>query len=239
MKARLQDERGLTMVEMMVTMVVGLVIMFAIFGLVDTSTQLSAKTDDRVETTGRARIAMDLITRQIRSQVCQGTGLPALTEGRGDMMEFYASLAPEQTASGSTPPLAIQRRRLTFRPGASGQPGDILEEVWTGTGQRPTVTFPPLESPTTRRVLVTGVTPTGTTPVFRYYRFAVDPALGYAVPTPITTTPLSDSDRARTVQVDVNYTAVGRKTGSNVPLEGTVYVRTSNPTNPNNSPLCL
>jgi hypothetical protein len=88
-------------------------------------------------------------------------------------------------------------------------------------------------------VIAEGVVPSGTTPVFQYYRFQVPAGGGNAVPALVTTTPLDADDLARTVQVGLSFVAVGRRSTTRVDMSSKVYVRTSNPTNPDNSPLCL
>jgi prepilin-type N-terminal cleavage/methylation domain-containing protein len=234
--SRVRDERGFTIVELLTAIGIGTIVLMAVLTLLDTSVKISAKTTDRTETTARGRSAMDVITRQLRSQICQGTGQPALTAAGPTSMTFYASLAPEQASvDGKTPPLVVQQRRLTYRSATR----DILEEVWTGTGVRPTVTFP--AQPTSSRILISRVDPTGDTPVFRYYRFAVAAGDTVARPTLIATTPLVASDLARTVQIDVNFTVTGARRSApvKIDLSNTVFVRTSSPTNPSNSPLCL
>lgn len=62
---------------------------------------------------------------------------------------------------------------------------------------------------------------------------------GTARPTRITTTPLAADDLARTIQVGFNFVAVGGRATTRLAMASRVYVRTSNPTNPDNSPLCL
>jgi type II secretory pathway pseudopilin PulG len=224
--SRLRDEAGFTLAELLVAMTVGILVLFALIGLLDTSTRLSASTVDRVETSARARLAMDLLTRQVRSQLCLGTDLPALTAATPTSMTFYGSIAPEAS------PLIVQRRTLTYDPATKR----LLQTVWTGAGARPNVTF---DTAPQSSVIAEGIIPDGTAPIFEYYRFQV-PAVGAAArPALITTTPLGTDDLASTVQVGFNLVAVGRRPATRVELSSTVYVRTSNPTNPDNSPLCL
>jgi type II secretory pathway pseudopilin PulG len=222
----LRDERGFTIVELLVAAGAGIFVLFALLGLLDTSTKLSATTTDRVQTTGRARLAMDLITRQVRSQLCLGTDLPALTNATPTSMTFYGSLAPEAS------PLIVQRRTLTYDPALKR----IVETVWTGAGVRPNITF---TTPPTVGVVAQDVVPDGTTPIFQYFRFQVPAAGGTARPALITTTPLSTDDLARTIQVGFSFIALGKYPKTRVAVINQVYVRTSNPTNPDNSPLCL
>jgi type II secretory pathway pseudopilin PulG len=224
--SRMRDEAGFTLTELLVAMTVGIGVLFALIGLLDTSTRLSASTVDRVETSSRARQAMDLLTRQVRSQLCLGTDLPALTTATPTSMTFYGSIAPEAS------PLIVQRRTLTYDPATKR----LLETVWTGAGTRPNVTF---DTAPQSSVIADGIVPDGSAPIFEYYRFQVPAAGGSARPTLITTTPLGADDLASTVQVGFNFVAVGRRSTTRVEMSSTVYVRTSNPTNPDNSPLCL
>jgi hypothetical protein len=231
---RLRDEDGFSLPELMLAASLGIIILFAILGLLDATTRLSARTLDRVETTSRLRLAVDRLGSQIRSQVCQGTGLPALTAADGDSMTFYASYAPEQAAGATTsPPLVIQRRQLTYRPATK----DILETVWTGAGVRPALTF---TDPPTSQILVSGVAPVDVaTKVFRYYRFVVPAGSLVARPALITTVPLVAADLARTVQIEISLLGLGQRADTSVSMSSTVFVRTANATNPDNSPLCI
>jgi hypothetical protein len=224
--SRLRGDAGLTIVELLVAMTVGIGVLFALLALLDTTTRLSASTVDRVETASRARLAMDLVTRQVRSQLCLGTDLPALTSASSTSMTFYGSIAPEAS------PLIVQRRTLTYDAATKR----ILETVWTGAGTRPNVTF---DTAPQTSVIAEGIVANGTKPIFEYYRFQVPAGGDTAVPTLIAATPLVADDLARTVQIGFNYVAVGRRSTTRVEMSSTVYVRTSNPTDPNNSPLCL
>jgi hypothetical protein len=141
-------------------------------------------------------------------------------------MTFYGSLAPEAS------PLIVQQRTLTYDATAKW----LIETVLTGAGTRPNVTF---GTPAVTKVIASGIVPDGVNPIFQYYRFQVPAAGGTARPELITTTPLVADDLARTIQVGFNFVAVGQYPATRVAISNRVYVRTSNPTNPDNSPLCL
>ena len=224
--SRLRGETGFTVIELIVALTVGVGVLFALLGLLDTSTRLSASTVDRVETSSRARLAMDLLTRQVRSQLCLGTDVPALTNATPTSMTFYGSIAPEAS------PLIVQRRTLTYDAPAER----LVETVWTGAGTRPNVTF---DTAPQSSVIADGIVPDGSAPIFEYYRFQVPAGGGTARPQLITTTPLVADDLARTIQIGFSFVAVGRRSTTRVDVDSKVYVRTSNPTNPDNSPLCL
>ena len=67
---RLRAEDGFTLPELLVTMAIALIVSLATFSLIEVVMKRSGDIGARVETTQRGRTAMDLITRQLRSQVC-------------------------------------------------------------------------------------------------------------------------------------------------------------------------
>ena len=107
---RLRHESGVTLVELMVAMMIGTMTILAVYGVLDTSIKQSTRIAGRVNATQRGRIAMDTITRQLRSQVCYSATVPALVSGTDDVVRFHADLS-----DGST---AIQQREIAFDPTA-------------------------------------------------------------------------------------------------------------------------
>jgi prepilin-type N-terminal cleavage/methylation domain-containing protein len=198
MRARLADERGFTLVELLAALVVGSIVIFAVFGLLDTAVRLQAKSVDSLDATDRGRIGMDQISQVLASRICLGAQ-PSLVEGRDDRLELYASLAPE---SGAVRVIA-QRRRFSVT--SLG----IREDVWVSSPPAPPPSVPPASTttPTTTRLVVTGVRQTGSTPIFRYY--ANDATTSQ--PTVLLTTPLATADRSRVALIDVTFTASGKR----------------------------
>lgn len=230
MRARMTGEGGHTLVELMVAMVVGVVVLLGAYAILDLSGRLGSRNADRVETVSRGRDSMYRITQQLASQICLGSAVPALTAAQDDQVEFFASIAPP-----SPDRLTVQRRRLTYRPASR----DMLEEVWvaTTTGSNlPNPTRPGdfVATPVTR-VLAKGIAPTGATPVFQYYGFDAAPV----VPDLRFVPPVSTADRARTVRIEVNFTALGTQSRNNTEFHNQIYVRTADPTDPERSPKCL
>ena len=70
MLTRLRQEEGFTLPEMLITIVIGMTITLAGFTLVEVVMQRSGEISARIEAVQSGRSAMDLITRQLRSQVC-------------------------------------------------------------------------------------------------------------------------------------------------------------------------
>lgn len=231
---RIRDERGMTLVEMLVAMVIGNVIMLAAFSLTDASQTASTRIQDRVDAVQRGRTAMEQITQRLRSQTCLGTGLPAMIAADDNTVTFYAELGDET--------FQPEIRRITFLSN-----GSIREEVWTSqTSATPLgFTFPGYPaSPVRTRIVTSGIVHTNSggvdVPYFRYYAFVgTDPA----TPALLLTTPLVQSDAARTVRIVVTYDSRPARTVQDRAVDTTfandVYVRTADPTDPTRSPQCL
>jgi type II secretory pathway pseudopilin PulG len=196
--SRIRDEDGFTLVELLAAMVVGMIVLFAVFGLLDGAVRIHAKTTDQIETTGRGRLAIDLVSQSLGSRICLGE-VPSLVAASATSVEYYASLAPETAGVR----LEAQRRRLTFSGGA------IREEMWTSSPPVSPPDVPPAvdTTPTRNRQLVNGIRQIGTTPVFRYYAYAGNPQR----PTQLLTTPLSTGDLRRAVMIDVSFAARGAR----------------------------
>lgn len=198
MRARLADERGFTLVELLSAIVVGMIVLFAVFALLDTAVGLQAKSIDRIDTTDRGRVAIDRISQGFASRICVGNEA-SLVEADDDHVEFYASLAPENSAVR----LTVQRRRVAVVGTA------IREDVWTSDPPLGPPNLPPANTttPALTREIATGVSTTATTPVFRFY--AKDGTSG--LPTVALATPLSATDLRRAVLIDVTFTADGKR----------------------------
>jgi len=208
-------EDGFTLVELLAAMVVGMIVLFAVFGLLDGAVRIHAKTTDQIETIGRGRLAIDLVSQSLGSRICLGA-VPSLVAASDTSVEYYASLAPETAGVR----LEAQRRRLTFSGGA------IREEVWTSSPPVAPPSLPPASStiPTRTRMVIQRVAPIGTTPIFRYYANQGTPAR----PTLLLATPLSAIDRSRAALIDVGFVARGKR--SDVGTQFTNQILNRSPT---------
>ena len=74
------DERGFTLPELLIAMAIGLIVLLAAFMLLDraVSARPGRRPPGRLQ---RGRLAMELITRQLRSQVCLGDATEPITAG--------------------------------------------------------------------------------------------------------------------------------------------------------------
>jgi prepilin-type N-terminal cleavage/methylation domain-containing protein len=227
---RLRGQHGFTLPELLVAMTIGLMTAFGAYAVLETSMKQSTNVAGRVNATQRGRIAMDVITRQLRSQVCYSATVPALVSGTDDAIKFHVDLT-----DGSTP---IQQREIVF----NNTTKTITERVWPGAGSP--LAFPTM---TVNRQLIGEVArriPSDPTPIFRYYAYnTADPPR----PDLLLTTPLSATDLARVAKIEVGFVAL--PPGERMPANGSlprgasalqneIYVRVADPNDPAPTPTC-
>ena len=230
------EESGFTLPELLTAIVIGMVVLMAAFMLLDRTVASTARVSDRQEAVQRGRLTMELITRQLRSEVCLADDTPILA-GDDNSVTFYANL--------SSNPNSAQKRALRYVAAEKR----IYEDVYTGTGTYPALTFP--ASPTTSKELLRPVAQAdekvGSTmvprPIFRYYRYTPGTTTGALQQV---TAPLTATTAPTVVMINVAFAALPVKKverASDV-KDGTtfasdVFVRLADPTKPTEGPACL
>jgi hypothetical protein len=177
----------------------------------------------------RGRLAMDMLTQELRSQVCleNQAGTAVVPGATANMVEFYSDFS---NGDGQVPPT---KRRLSFDPAT----GDIRTSIFTTTRLEPLPSdFNPTPSETHMRLenAARQLAPDGTTEVdfLRYYAYewVGDPPRAEA--TDRLATPLSANDARRVARIDVSFVAQptgveDRKKG--VDLSDQIVARHSDP----------
>ena len=227
-RLRLSDERGFTLTELLVAITVGLIVLMAAFMVLDRTITASGQIADRTEALQRGRLAMGLISRQLRSQVCVGSTKP-IVAANDTSVTFYGDLS-----DGSQP---IKKRTLTY----SSTTDTITESVVTGTGTYPTLAF---TGTATSLPLLTKVEQImdGSTarPIFRYYGYQTGTTNGTLVQLG---SPLSSTDLGRVAVIKVGLRAFAvrpiSKDADSAVIEDDVYVRVAVPTQLQGAPECI
>ena len=231
-----RSEDGFTLIELLVASLIGVVVLLAAFALLDTTVRGQHRVQERIDAVASGRQAMELLTRQLRSQICLGKDSPSVTEATDTRTTFYASLAP-QGATASTRQV-VQRRTLEFVPdGSAAGTGKIVETVLDSKQPLP---YPDWTGTPVTRTIVTGIAPVAGIPLFQYYKF--DPVTAPNVVK--LTTPVSDTDRALLVRVEVTFDALPSGITADASrvkmrLDSQVTVRTADPNDPTHSPKCI
>jgi prepilin-type N-terminal cleavage/methylation domain-containing protein len=255
----LRREDGFTLTEMLVAMAIAIIVSLAAFSLIEVVMKRTGEIGARVETTQRARTAMDDLTRELRSQVCVVRSDPSLMTSarsiftaKADQVVFFADTADESFKTSADIIPAATLRTLTFNPGANAT-GTITETIRPGVKDTSNpgvdaVTFVSATGEKTRTVLtnieqlkaadnVTDI------PVFRYFTYD----LTVTPPTPTKellpgSGSLTTAQVASIVKIAIAYRvrAVGKVTQRvSTRLQGDVFVRTVDPNIATPKPICL
>ncbi len=191
-RSRLADERGVTLIEMLVGMIVGIVVLGGIVTMMTTTSRSSGRITERVVVNQQARPMMQRIMDELHS-TCVAPGIAPVRGGSSaNEISFI-----HRTGSQVNP--VPDLRRINFSNGA------LTERVYPATGgASPSWTFS--SSPTSTFTMLTGVESAKlgslaqAVPVFRYR--AYEDGVIDTDPLPV---PLSATDAARTVVVDVAF----------------------------------
>jgi prepilin-type N-terminal cleavage/methylation domain-containing protein len=220
-----RDERGVTLIELLATMAIGLVVLFAVLGLMTTMVRSSASSRGREQAVREGRTALDRIGQELRLASCPDSG-SAVISGDGSSVSYYV----ERPQGDYTLAPVVERHTLTYT--ATTQ--RLVLTVSTGTGVPPTWSATPTRQSTvgSRLALV------GTTPFFQYLSYDSPTAPDTSL---IATSPLGASDLPNVAQVRVTFNALpdyGDATAAGSRFESTVVLRTDDPTDEDNTPQC-
>jgi hypothetical protein len=185
-------ERGFTLVELCVTIAIGMTVVLATFALVDVVTHNSARVAARVHANQAARPVLQRLLDDLHS-TCLGPNVaPVLAGSTSSSASFL-----HQTGSSVSP---IPEKQVVALTGTT-----LTETIYPSNGGvAPNWTFS--ATPSSIRQMLTRVgpgavgTPPATVPLFRYY---ADQS-GQIAATPLPT-PLSAADAARADQVSVAF----------------------------------
>lgn len=247
--SRLRREEGFTLPELITTLVMLMIITLAAFALLETAMRRTSDTQARVEANQRGRQALDIITRQLRSQTCipedQSTtalAQPAISVADPNSVTFFVDLSTGNADFDDR----IEKRVLTYNPTAK----TITETRYLTTGVVPVVFR---ATPESTRVLLSNVVPDPTNKnsanvvsVFRYFAFGPGSA-GVAPKTDVELVSPAAADIGRVALVDLAFvTRAGAATAApttipagSLTLHDQVYVRAADPNDPAPYPTCV
>ena len=185
---RLRSQDGFSLTELLVAMIIGMFTLLAAFALIDTTTTRSMQVTGRTDASQRGRLALDQITRALRSQVCVDGAVPVVS-GDGNTITFTADLS----ANGSS-----DRRTITFDPATRR----ITQTVVQGVGSEPNRVFTGASKTT---VLLADVAAEPAKPVFTYW--ADKPNTGGSEVQQLVAMPLAAADLKRVARIDISFVA--------------------------------
>jgi len=190
----LQREHGFTLVETLVAISLGVLVILATFSVLDISLSQSARIADRVDADQRSRLAMEKIMTELHSSCVVAKVQPIEPESTGTKIRFVSHTGSEAYFSGMTlHEISLTGGKLVDTTYPSTSESKEEEAEWTFS-----------KVPSSAVTLLTGVTQTGATPIFQYFKYEGSS---------LSTTPLSTSgsglsktDAEHTAEVTVNFT---------------------------------
>jgi prepilin-type N-terminal cleavage/methylation domain-containing protein len=232
--SRAREQAGFTLVEMLVAaMVLGVVIIGALT-MIEVVLRQGSGVVQRTEAAQRGRLALDQMTRQIRSQVCLNETTKGLVAATPSSLTFYADLG--DGATGSRP----SRRMLEFVSASRS----LRESVWVA---KPNGTYDTNATRTTvllDNVDLTPVDPKNPAgaklPLFGYYAYP-DPLPADPRPDVVLNGTLSPAQTGRVAMVRINVTVRPSKSANasiSTPLRDDIQLRNADPNATTPDPTC-
>ena len=207
----------MTLMELITAISIGMIVLLAMFALLDNTVRMNTGVMSKTDAMQRGRIAMDIMTQELRSQVClENLAGPAIVPGASSTsVEFYSDFSE---GDGTVAPT---KRKLTYNPTT----GNVTTAVYEATRLEPRPgDFHVAPRETLMRLERAGLQRDAggnTIPFLRYYAYRwVDVADGTKRPeaTLLLPTPISAIDARRVARVDV--TLVSQPLGSRDKTKG-------------------
>jgi prepilin-type N-terminal cleavage/methylation domain-containing protein len=207
-RRRMREERGFTLIELMVSAAIGSVIMLVAYGLMDATIRAFGDSTDRTEVASRGRIALDAATQALRSPVCLEPETSAVISADGSSIQFWSDTTGSDFRTGNPQPVV---RELSVAGGV------LTERVRATVGG----------AVTQQRELAAGVSQIGSTPYFRYWKLspATTPPRRADV---AVTTPAAATDLPLIARVSISFQVDPRSGGnakSAAQFQNDVYIR--------------
>lgn len=193
-RIQLADERGTTLVELVVGTAVGMIVLFALTTVIVVSMHASARVSARVHATQKARVALIQVMEQLHSACVTPKVAPIQSGSTGTSLRFTHGSASEESGAALNPTFSV----------ISLTGNTLSQSDYAYLGGTPP-TFSP--TPTRIRQLVTGIAPTPpSSSIFSYHSYSK----GKLVEIPQKTLGVAEASTA--IQVRVAFTAVPNST---------------------------
>jgi Tfp pilus assembly protein PilW len=243
---RARQEGGFSLAELLVSMLAGIVVISALFTIVDTTLHATTRTFTKVDATERSRTTLEQIENELHS-ACVADNVTPIQGGANGSQVSDANNLVFISQYGTAPTPTPVEHKLTFN-ATNGTLTDYTYAV--NGGNAPNWTFSSTPTTTAGTQLLNNVTRSGSTnntPVFQYFAYepytdgsgntdmmlmdgssSVPGTTSLPNPDPLTTTSgLSASDASQTAEVLINLVVGGgaaageRYSGENTNLADT------------------
>jgi prepilin-type N-terminal cleavage/methylation domain-containing protein len=165
-RRRLADERGFTLVELLVTMVAGVVVLLALGTIMDVTLKETSRSFTLVDATDRARPVFEELENELHSACFANQETPIQPGSSPGTLIFLSSYGNAATASDVW-------HEVAYSPAPTSTLTDTTYSVaYSETGGIPTWSRGSLLG---SQILLTNVAQSGSTPVFQYFGYQTAP----------------------------------------------------------------
>lgn len=194
--AKLRDESGTTLVELMVGLMMGMVVLSALTLVVVVVLHGSARVSARVEATQNGRVTLARITEELHSACIYPKLAPVKENSTGTELRFVHAASGEGQAVAPTP----VETRIVYSGGTLTK-----SEYDYASGSAPSWTFATSASSTQQ--LMTDIAPIApSSAIFHYYAYKNGGL------EELSASPLGETNAAKTIQVGIGINASPRNT---------------------------
>jgi prepilin-type N-terminal cleavage/methylation domain-containing protein len=213
----LHDDRGFTLIELLVALVASLMVTFAAFSILDISLSQSTRTADRVSADQRGRVAMEKIILKLHSSCVAPETTPVEVGSEGNKLLIVSQTGSEASFA------QVTLHEISYKE------NKLIDTSYPNTEAKPAPNWEFSTTPSSTQTLLTGVTQSGTTPVFQYFKYE-----GSKLSETPLTGKLSETTAGEVAAITVSFTAAPesghaeRKAGErSVDIANTVILRLS------------
>jgi prepilin-type N-terminal cleavage/methylation domain-containing protein len=177
----LRDERGYTMIELLIAMSMGTLVAIAAFSFLQFTTSDVTRINERAHLDQTGRVALERIMLRLHSACVAPSVAPIQPKSNENNIKFVSEAGAEPSF------ITVDLHEIIF----SHEKETLIENTYVSTNKEPPYTFPTTPASTT--TLLTGVKESqgeeGLVHIFRYYRYYIstDPP-----PTGSTTVPYGE-----------------------------------------------
>jgi Tfp pilus assembly protein FimT len=225
-RRRLADERGLTVVEMVVTCALTLIVSVSAMAVLTGAYARNNDVQRRSESWQIARTAVDEVINRLRNQVCLDSATKPVVAATGQSITFYADF------SAASPTDYPERHVLALNP-ATG----VLSDTRYTTSSGRVADYQLAGT----RVIAQGVSQVGSAPLMSFYAYdaSAPPAPNRLLNTGTNAVAAADLPAIARVVVKLRATAPGKTPSKDsATVQDEAFVRIVNPTDPTPVPQC-
>ena len=182
-RSRIRDDRGFTMMELLVAMLTAIVVSGALFAILEISLHQTTLITDKVQANQLGRTAMTRIIDELHSS-CLSPGFAPIQEKSNENELIFKNAYSEEAVlpnakEAKTAGTGVFEHQIVWNSSAKTLI-DFIYKSTSGEGAEAVLPAPDYSSttheaanatPTKGVLLASNVTQTGTTPIFQYYKY--------------------------------------------------------------------